>query len=109
LAWFYVYGDPVPEYIDHENRNRSDNRIANLREATNSENCSNSIARKNSKSGIKGVTWAPDRQKWLAKICVKYKAKKLGYFATSEEAAEAYEIAARAAFGAFARTKQETQ
>jgi hypothetical protein len=108
LAWLYVYGEPVPQYVDHENRNRSDNRIANLREATNSQNLSNSIARKTSKSGIKGVTWAPDRKKWLAKICVNYKAKKLGYFATAEEAAQAYETAAREAFGEFARTKQET-
>jgi len=109
LAWFYVYGSPVPDYIDHINRDRTDNRIANLREATNSQNCSNSVARKQSKSGIKGVTWAPDRKKWLAKICVNYKAIKLGYFGTSEEAAAAYETAARAAFGEFARTKQEPQ
>jgi HNH endonuclease len=32
LAWFYVHGVWPSDQIDHINRNRSDNRIANLRE-----------------------------------------------------------------------------
>lgn len=32
-AWVYVHGDDTPMLLDHINGNRSDNRIANLREA----------------------------------------------------------------------------
>lgn len=42
IAWKLATGnDPVAE-IDHKNRNRSDNRLDNLREATHSENACNS-------------------------------------------------------------------
>lgn len=58
LAWLYVYGEWPPEFIDHLNGNRSDNRIANLRLATletNNQNRRN--ARKDSLTGLMGVTF----------------------------------------------------
>jgi hypothetical protein len=41
LAWFYVHGEWPPHEIDHVNRRRDDNRIANLRPATRLENAQN--------------------------------------------------------------------
>jgi hypothetical protein len=38
LAWLYCYGSFPKHEIDHKNRNRSDNRIENLRDVTSSEN-----------------------------------------------------------------------
>ena len=38
LAWLLVYGEPVPELIDHINADSTDNRIANLRVADKSSN-----------------------------------------------------------------------
>ncbi len=107
VAWLFIHGEPVPEYVDHDNRVRSDDWIDNLRAATNSQNCANSIARVTSKSGVKGVSWDKKQRKWSASLCVNYKQRRIGRFDTIEEAAAAYETAARAAFGEFARTTQE--
>lgn len=54
LAWFYVYGD-FPTALDHANRNRSDNRLANLRIASCAENAINAKVRSTNKSGTTGV------------------------------------------------------
>src|SRR5687768_770720 len=57
LAWLYVYGEWPAGDLDHINCVRDDNRIANLREATDSQNNANrTLAPKNS-SGFKGVCW----------------------------------------------------
>lgn len=54
LAWALFYGTEPPEFIDHINRCPSDNRITNLRAATNSENQYNKSMPLNS-TGIKGI------------------------------------------------------
>jgi hypothetical protein len=41
LAWLYVHGEWPPELMDHRNGVRDDDRIANLRPCTNSENGQN--------------------------------------------------------------------
>lgn len=55
-ACFAIYHGAMPDGdIDHINRNRSDNRIANLRAVSESQNCRNQKRRKNNKSGVTGV------------------------------------------------------
>lgn len=58
LAWAYVYGD-FPEggqpLIDHINGNPSDNRIANLKISSHSENMKNQKMQSNNTSGVNGV------------------------------------------------------
>lgn len=91
LAWFYVYGKWPKEHIDHINGDKKDNRIANLREATNSENMQNvPSALSRSKSKVRGVSWDATRNKWTAHICVDGKQKNLGRFDDLNVAAHVY-------------------
>lgn len=80
LAWLYVHGEWPSQNIDHINRVKNDNRIANLRLADQSVNMHNVDARVSSKSGVAGVTWRADRKKWNARIKVGYKNFNLGLF-----------------------------
>jgi hypothetical protein len=55
LAWLYAHGKWPDNFVDHENHDRDDNRIANLRDATRSQNGANQKRRKSNNTGIKGV------------------------------------------------------
>lgn len=103
LAWLYVYGELPSLYVEHRNTNFGDDRIDNLRLATNSQNQANRGPPSNNTSGIKGVRFEADRGKWVAKIMINGRAKNLGRYYTKEEAALAYAVAAEAVFGEFAR------
>jgi len=70
LAWFYVHGfDPGDLVIDHIDGDPSNNRIHNLRLATNAQNGMNSKVNSNSKTGEKNVCWDNEQQKWLVQVC----------------------------------------
>ena len=99
LAWWFVHGEMPPE-IDHKNRNRSDNRIANLRPAAHGLNTANAARRK--KTGYKGVYWHKKMQKWNAKIKADYRSHHLGLFEDEADAARAYDAAAIRLHGEFA-------
>ena len=89
LAWFYSYNKWPEQQIDHINGDRADNRLENLREATNAQNAQNTQKmRVTNTSGFTGVR--RENKKWLAEIKVNYKPIRLGLFATPEEAHEAY-------------------
>lgn len=100
LAWLWAHGAPLPVRIDHRNRNRSDNRIDNLRAATNAENLWNAGVKAHNKLGLKGVTRVNDR--FRAEIRVNKRRIHIGYFATPEEASAAYAAAASIHHGQFA-------
>jgi hypothetical protein len=85
LAWLYMYGVFPPKHLDHINRNREDNSIANLRIADDSINSKNKTIYKNNSTGFHGVTAHGSR--WRARINVKGKKIHLGIFDTAEEAA----------------------
>jgi len=93
--------------IDHVNGIRVDNRIVNLRLATNQQNSANSKIRKNNKSGLKGAYRRNSNNGmcWQATITVKKKAIYLGIFSSKEEAHAAYLNAAKKHFGEFARAE----
>lgn len=91
------------EQVDHINGNCLDNRKVNLRLCSNKENTRNRTRlNKNNTSGFKGVSWYKWYNKWLAQIKVDYKTKTLGYFESKEDAAKAYNKAAKKYFNKFA-------
>jgi hypothetical protein len=87
---------------DHANHDTLDNRRQNLRKASRSQNISNSRMRHDSQSGFKGVCWDKAAQKWRAVIMKNWKQISLGYFSEREDAARAYDKAARKLHGDFA-------
>ncbi|HQS22771.1 MAG TPA: HNH endonuclease signature motif containing protein [Acidovorax defluvii] len=92
LAWLYVFGTLPSGQIDHFNGVRSDNRIANLRIATNSENCRNRPKRADNTSGFKGVSFEASSGKWRANAAdSEGKWRSLGRHKTPEMAHAAYE------------------
>jgi hypothetical protein len=105
LAWLIVHGE-WPKLIDHANGIRTDNRLANLREATPTQNCMNAAMRKDNLSGAKGVSWHPQSGKWRASIKVDGRRKSLGLHGDIASAAEAYTVAAKANFGEFAYARR---
>lgn len=93
LAWLYIYGAWPPDQIDHINGDRSDNRLENLRSATQSENIVNRKAQKNNELGIKGVCIKRGKKysrPFIATIKKDGKKRTIGRFATPQEAAAAY-------------------
>jgi len=104
VAWLIYHGRwPVAD-IDHINGDKDDNRMANLREATRSENNINSITPRNNTSGHKGCYYDKRRSCWYAEIWVNKKKIFLGRFDSSQEAGEAYQAAAQKYYGEFARS-----
>lgn len=67
-AWLLHYGEWPPLQVDHINMVKTDNRIPNLRACSNSENNCNRTVQSNSTTGIKGVSWNKQTQRWNAKI-----------------------------------------
>lgn len=90
------------EFGDHINGDRLDCREANLRKATRSENNRNIGQRSDSKQPFKGVRLRTGGR-WAARIVLNKKEKHLGMFDSPEEAAIAYNEAAKLMFGDFAR------
>ena len=99
LAWLYVHGVWPDTDIDHINRNKSDNRIVNLRLASRSQNNINSGLHSHNTSGFRGVY--ASRNKWAAQIKLNGKKIYLGRFNTAEEAHQCYLAAARELYGEF--------
>lgn len=86
VVWLLHKGEWPKHQIDHINRNRSDNRIENLRDVPRAVNAAN---KKNNATMI-GTTWHPEKGKWKAKIQHNNKSIHIGYFNTQIEAHEAY-------------------
>lgn len=89
--------------IDHANGDPMDNRLCNLRFATQRQNVQNARRRSDNKSGFKGVGWHTAGHKWTANIRANGVRHYLGLFTTREAAARAYDAAASRLFGHFAR------
>lgn len=90
------------EKVDHINGNSLDNRRKNLRLVTQSQNMMNTGIRSTNKSGYKGVCFANREKKWLATIWKDNKQIYLGFFDEKEDAAKAYNNAARELHGEYA-------
>lgn len=97
FLWHYGF---LPKILDHKNRNPVDNRIENLRAASNSQNVTNRSLPAKNKSGYRGVSLKlGNRNKiWLATADNTF----IGYFKNKKDAARAYDKMAKQIFGEFA-------
>lgn len=93
VAWAIFHGEWPAVEIDHHNRIRTDNRIANLRPATRGLNNQNSGIRSDSKTGVKGVCFRKDVGKFCAYIQVDRKMKYLGLYEDLDDAIQARKLA----------------
>jgi hypothetical protein len=89
------------EHVDHRNGDGLDCRKENLRTCLKFQNNQNARTRVDNTSGFKGVSWYPAGKKWSAGIMLDGKRRHIGYYATKEDAARAYDVVAQKAFGEF--------
>lgn len=100
-----IMGAPKGLLVDHKDGDPLHNFRSNLRLATKQQNAFNCGPRSNNTSGFKGVSWERRKKRWIAQIFVKRNNTYLGMYVTKEEAAVAYEEAAKKYHGEFARTQ----
>lgn len=86
IAWLLYYGKFPENQIDHINREKSDNRISNLRNTLPQQNCENVFT----KERLQGAQFHRPSGKWRSSIGHNYKRIHIGYFDTAIEAHEAY-------------------
>lgn len=98
-----IMNTPDGMETDHEDGNGLRNIRKNLRVCTKQENDRNQRTQVNSKSGFKGVSWYERDGKWRAQIGNGKKKEFLGCFEDPEDAARAYDDAARKLYGRFAK------
>jgi hypothetical protein len=77
-------------FIDHINRNKTDNRIENLRWCNKSQNSRNMEKHENTSSKYKGVYFHKKSNKWMSCCSINGKRNYIGLFKTEIESAEAY-------------------
>lgn len=100
LIWAMSTGK-WPDFIDHINGIRNDNRLANLRSCSRSQNQCNRGIQKNNTSGFKGIHLHSDGR-WRAKLRANVGDIHIGLFTTPDEAHDAYVKATLRYHGEFA-------
>lgn len=90
LIWYMEYNEVIerPYVIDHIDRNKSNNRIDNLRKCTHNENIYNS----NKSDNMKGVYWKSESNKWIAQITINNRTTYIGSYTIEEDAIYAFKL-----------------
>lgn len=104
-AWVIHHGEWPELFIDHVNGVRADNRISNLRLASDTENGWNRGANNNNTTGFKGVTHDRRDGYYYARIMANGTYRSLGRAKTASEAHALYVKAAERLHGSFARSE----
>lgn len=86
LAFLFIEGSFPPEQVDHINHDKADNRWENLRPVTRQENQRHTSMNSNNTSGVAGVYWHKNKNKWVPKIWVDSKCIHLGCTSDKDEA-----------------------
>ena len=77
---FLMFHGFLPDYIDHIDGNPKNNKIENLRNVTQTQNCQNQKIPKNNTSGLKNVSWHKLQKKWQVRINVNGALKHFGFY-----------------------------
>lgn len=93
---------PVGKETDHINGDKLDNRKSNLRTVTHSQNNIHKGIRPDNTSGIAGVYWEKQRNKWRVRLSLNKKRIDLGFYPTLSEASLARKQGERKYFGEYA-------
>ena len=101
MAIAFITNPDVKSCVDHIDNDKSNNKIANLRWATHSQNSQNKSMMSNNTSGVKGVIWDKSSNKWRARITIDGIKVHLGYFKNLEDAKQVRITKANQAFGVF--------
>lgn len=101
----YMHQLILPHSIEvdhiHGKKSRNDNRKLNLRQCVHQQNMMNKRPQSNNTSGVTGVYWYKNKNKWVAKIIYDKKTIILGYFDYFEDAVKARKEAEEKYFGEF--------
>jgi len=102
VIWAFVHGEWPPDgfEVDHINRDKGDNRLANLRLATRTQNRHNTASLKHNRAGVRGVV--RHKKKWRAAIVANGRIHHLGSYSCIGKAAKAYRNAVLSLHGDFA-------
>jgi hypothetical protein len=101
IAYYKMRGRWPPKEVDHKRGNKSDNRWSKLRLAKHYQNGANHKLHKSNTSGISGVDFYKNMNKYRVRIRYKYKYIHVGYFDTLREAKHARRQAEKQYFGKF--------
>jgi hypothetical protein len=101
MAIHYIPNDENKQFVDHIDNNKLNNKLTNLRWCTNQQNDMNRSISKNNTSGVKGVTFHKQTNKWHAQITINGKYIHLGLFTEINDAIEARRKKAKELFGEF--------
>ncbi len=104
VIWYFFTGEE-PEYLDHINRNKGDNRLQNLRESSAMDNRSNTDVMASNSTGYIGVYWY--YYKGTPRWRVACNDKHLGYYTSILSAVKAYNRYAIGKYGEEAAVKVE--
>lgn len=102
---------PDDMVVDHKHgkESRNDNRKENLRIATTSQNCMNREMRFDNTSGITGVSYDKDTQKWCVQIGVEHKNIWIGSYKNKDDAIVARQNAEKKYFGEWRYINSENE
>ena len=104
VIWKMVTGEDPPDFIDHENQIKDDDRWSNLRAATKAQNEYNTGVRKNSRTGYKNVCFSSRENLFRAYITKDRKQYHIGYYSSPEAAHNAVVVATPKYHGSFSCT-----
>lgn len=96
VIWAMHYGKWPTKFLDHQDGNRSNNAISNLREADHQTNGQNQAVSKASTSGATGVSWNRRNKMWKAYYHINKRQHLIGYFHNLDEAITAQQAAVAA-------------
>lgn len=99
---FLYHNGYLPKFVDHIDCDKTNNNIENLREATTIQNSQNKPKQKNNKSGVKGVCWDKNKNRWIGRVSVNGKEVHVGTFTDFDEAVKEVKLYREKTHGEFA-------